>query len=96
MKSIRWVRVCSIAICSFDSGPAAIRTGPISRWLWRRGLAHDELEAFGADGSERTSEEEIRFVLDASRQGPDRVELSLNLPFSNFRTFRSYWVAKGP
>jgi len=56
-------------------------------------LAHDELEAFGTDGSERTSEEEIRLVLRASRQVLDRIGLSLDLPFSDFRTFKCYWVA---
>ena len=56
-------------------------------------LAHDELEAFGTDGSERTSEEEIRLVLRTSRRVLDRVGLSLDLPFSDFRTFKTYWVA---
>lgn len=56
-------------------------------------LAHHELEAFSAGGSERTSEEGICLVLCASRQVLDRVGLSLDLPFSVFRTFRSYWVA---
>ena len=56
-------------------------------------LAHDELEAFGTDGSQRTSEDEIRLVLRASRRVLDRVGLSLDLPFSDFRSFRSHWVA---
>lgn len=56
-------------------------------------LAHDELEAFGTDGSERKSEEEIRLVLRTSRRVLDRVGLSLDLPFSDFRTFKTYWVA---
>ncbi len=56
-------------------------------------LAHDELEAFGTDGSERTSEEEIRLVLRTSRRVLDRVGLSLDLPFSDFRTFKTFWVA---
>ncbi len=56
-------------------------------------LAHDELEAYGTDGSQRTSEDEIRLILRTSRRLLERVGISLNLPFSDYRTFRSHWVA---
>lgn len=56
-------------------------------------LAHDELEAFGTDGSERTSEDEIRLILRASRQVLVRVGLTIDLPFSDFGTFKSHWMA---
>jgi len=39
------------------------------------------------------SEEEIRLVLRTSRRVLDRVGLFLDLPFSDFRTFKTYWVA---
>ena len=56
-------------------------------------LAHDELEAFGTDGSQRTSEEDIRRILQTCRFLLKRIGISLDLPFSDFRTFKSHWVA---
>lgn len=58
-------------------------------------LAHDELEAYGTDGEQRTSEDEIRLILRVSRSLLKRMGIALNLPFSDFRTFRSHWLANG-
>ena len=56
-------------------------------------LAHDELEAYGTDGAERTDEQGIRLILRTSRQLLKRLGIILELPFSDYRTFRTHWVA---
>ncbi len=58
-------------------------------------LAHDELEAYGTDGKQRTSEDEIRLILRVSRNLLKRMGIALDLPFSDYRTFRSHWMANG-
>lgn len=58
-------------------------------------LAHDELEAYGTDGKQRTSEDEIRLILRVSRSLLKRMGIALDLPFSDYRTFRSHWLANG-
>ena len=56
-------------------------------------LAHDELEAFGTDSSQRTREDDIRHILQTSRRLMKRIGVDLDLPFSDFGTFRSHWLA---
>ena len=56
-------------------------------------LAHDELEAYGTDGGQRTTEEDIRRILQTCRLLLKRIGISLDLPFSDFRTFESHWLA---
>ena len=56
-------------------------------------LAHDELEAYGTDGAQRTDEQGIRLILRTSRQLSKRLGVAFELPFSDYRTFRTYWVA---
>ena len=56
-------------------------------------LAHDELEAYGTDGAQRTDEQGIRLILRTCRQLLKRLGAVLELPFSDYRTFRTYWVA---
>ena len=56
-------------------------------------LAHDELQAYGTDGAERTDEQGIRLILRTSRQLLKRLGIVLELPFSDYRTFRTHWVA---
>ncbi|WP_428117868.1 hypothetical protein [Candidatus Poriferisodalis sp.] len=56
-------------------------------------LAHDELEAYGTDDAQRTDEQGIRLILRTSRQLLKRLGIILELPFSDYRTFRTHWVA---
>ena len=56
-------------------------------------LAHDELEAYGTGENQRTDERDIRLILRTSQQLLKRLGVVLNLPFSDYRTFRSHWVA---
>ena len=58
-------------------------------------LAHDELEAFGTDRKQRTSEEDMRHILQTCRRLTKRIGVDLDLPFSDFRTFESHWKANG-
>lgn len=58
-------------------------------------LAHDELEAYGTSGIQRTDEEEIRLILRTGRHLLQRIGIPLDLPFSDYGTFRSYWTAEG-
>ena len=58
-------------------------------------LAHDELEAFGTGGDHRTSEPDMRRILQTCRLLLDKVGVGLDLPFSDFRTFKSHWLANG-
>ena len=55
-------------------------------------LAHDELEAYGTDSTQRLSEDDIRHILQTCRRIMSRIGVDLELPFSDFRTFRSYWL----
>ena len=52
-------------------------------------------ETFGTDGAQRTSEDEMRLILRACRLLLKRIGVDLALPFSDFRTFRSHWMANG-
>ena len=56
-------------------------------------LAHDEFEAYGTDGSQRTDGQGIRLILRTNRQLLKRLGIVLELPFSDYRTFRTHWVA---
>lgn len=56
-------------------------------------LAHDELEAYGTDGRQRTSEEDIGLILHACRLLLKRIGTSFDPPFRDFRTFKSHWLA---
>ena len=58
-------------------------------------LAHNELEAYGTGGGQRTDEDEIRLILRTCRALSERIGLSLDLPFSDFQTFESHWKANG-
>ena len=58
-------------------------------------LAHDELEAYGTDRSQRTDDNEIYLVLQACRRLLGRIDIGLNLPFGNYRSFESYWLKQG-
>ncbi len=56
-------------------------------------LAHDELESYGTDGRERTSDAEIRLMLRASIAVLKRLGIEWALPFRDYKGFRSYWTA---
>ena len=56
-------------------------------------LAHDELEAYGTDGAERTNDDEVRLILRACGLLLKRIGVDFEPPFSDFRTFRSHWMA---
>ena len=58
-------------------------------------LAHDELEAYGTDGNQRTDESEIRLILRTSQVLLQRLAISFDLPFSDYGTFRTYWSNNG-
>ncbi len=58
-------------------------------------LAHDELEAYGTGGTDRTDDDGIRLILRTSRALLQRLEIPLDLPFSDYRTFHSYWSDNG-
>ena len=57
-------------------------------------LAHDQLEAYGTRGT-WMSEDDIRRILQTCRHLLERIGVSLELPFSDFQTFHSYWLANG-
>ncbi len=56
-------------------------------------LVHDELEAFGTDGSEQLSEAQIRDALLALQAVAKRLGVGeLAIPFRDYATFKSYWL----
>jgi hypothetical protein len=55
-------------------------------------LVHDELERYGTSGGTRVDEREIRGAIRTARSLVERLGLELKLPFSDFGTFRSYWL----
>ena len=58
-------------------------------------LAHDELKAYGTGENQRTDERDIRLILRTSRHLLNRLGVVLDLPFSDYGTFRSHWMANG-
>lgn len=56
-------------------------------------LAHDELESYGTDGAVRTDDGEIRLMLRASKAVLGRLGIEWELPFRDFKGFRTYWMA---
>ena len=55
-------------------------------------LAHTELEAYGTNGSQRCDEEDMRLILRVCRRLAQRVGVSFQPPFSDYGTFRAYWL----
>ena len=58
-------------------------------------LAHNELQAYGTDSSQRTDESEIRLILRTGEVLLQRIGIPLDLPFSDYQTFRTHWVNNG-
>lgn len=54
-------------------------------------LAHDELLAFATDRSQRTDDEDMRLILRTARRLVKRLEVSFQLPFSDYGSFHAYW-----
>lgn len=55
-------------------------------------LAHDELAAYGTDGSQSIDDRQCGRVLLALTTVLRRVAVPQEFPFRNFTTFRSYWL----
>lgn len=62
------------------------------------GLAHlvqDELEKFGTEGGEELTEEQIRNALVTLHMVVGRIGITFDLPFRDYRTFKSHWKRNG-
>jgi hypothetical protein len=59
------------------------------------GLVHDELVAYGTQGGEKLTDDEMVAALAALRAVTKRLGVDFEPPYRNFTTFRSYWVRKG-
>lgn len=79
----------------------ALRKGPLddvaepSAALGLLDLVHEELEAYGTDGSQRLDDAEIEAALRALKAATQRLGQPVELPFRNFTQFRSYWIRRG-
>jgi len=60
-------------------------------------LAHEELEEYGTSGQDmRLDDDEVALVLKALKATLRRLNVPFpNLPFRNFKTFKSYWIHEG-
>jgi len=58
-------------------------------------LAHDELVAYGTDGSEKLNSEELSTVIRGLRAILNRLGISFDPPFRDFNGFRGYWSSHG-
>jgi hypothetical protein len=58
-------------------------------------LIHDELERFGTDGLVELNEEGIRLAIRALNAVTHRLGMSVQLPFRDYGSFRSWWVREG-
>lgn len=77
---------------------ASLRAGPLegeddlSAAIALTRLAHDEFEAYGTSGGERLTEDQIELVQRSLRATLERHDITLNLPWRNFSSLRTYWV----
>ena len=55
-------------------------------------LVHEELEAYGTDSSQRLTDAQIAASQRSLRAALERHRITLELPWRNFTTFRSYWI----
>src|SRR5215212_2409008 len=59
-------------------------------------LIHDELETFGTEGGEELTDAGIREAIQALYAVASRLGITdLEIPFRDFKTFRSYWIKQG-
>ena len=55
-------------------------------------LVHDELELYGTSGGELLKDPEMREAVVALRAVARRIGLTLDVPFRDFSTFKTYWL----
>ena len=65
------------------------RKSDVTREIYTTGYGEEVVEA------RRTDDEDIRLVLRTSRRLAERLGTSFDLPFSDYSTFRTYWVNNG-
>lgn len=58
-------------------------------------LAHEELRRFATDGDQVLQNDDMRSVLNSLRAVLRRLSVSFDLPYRDFESFRSHWIAKG-
>ncbi|MHA7198790.1 hypothetical protein [Arthrobacter alkaliphilus] len=58
-------------------------------------LVHEQFVAFGTDGSQRIDNAESREVLRALRRVLSRHATSFEVPWRDFTSFRTHWIAEG-
>ncbi|MGQ0482027.1 MAG: abortive infection family protein [Pseudonocardia sp.] len=70
-------------------------TGDVSACLGLLELAQEELEAYGTGGGERLDDQQIGLVIQALEAVTKRLGIPVELPFRDFRRFKSYWIKQG-
>lgn len=55
-------------------------------------LVHEQLEAYGTDGGEKLTEDEIGTAIRALVTVTKRIGVDFDSPYRNFSSFRSYWL----
>jgi hypothetical protein len=79
----------------------ALRQGPIEQAsdldaaVGMLDLVQDDLEAFGTGGGEKLQNPQIVLALRTLEAVCRRLGITLELPFRDFGTFRSYWIRQG-
>jgi hypothetical protein len=58
-------------------------------------LAHEELQAYGTNSSNRLNNREIDLVIKTMHSVLARIGIDTRLPFRDFERFRSYWTKNG-
>lgn len=89
----------SVSTPKFDRSLVAdIRRGPIADHgevevaVALARLIHDELEIYGTSGGQVLDDQEMREALVALNAVTRRLGVSLDVPFRDFNTFKSYWL----
>jgi hypothetical protein len=70
-------------------------TSDVSAALGLLDLVHEELEAYGTAGGQQLADPQIALAIHTLQSVIGRLGRSLDLPFRNFTTFRSYWNRSG-
>lgn len=55
-------------------------------------LVHEELQAYGTDGGEKLTEEQVATAIRALVTVSKRIGVDFDPPFRNFASFRTYWL----
>src|SRR5690242_4073795 len=56
-------------------------------------LLHSEFMAYGTGGGERLNDPSVRMALRSLRSICSRIGVTVNIPWQDFTSFRSYWLA---